>query len=196
MANVKIYGAARSRAGRNLWCARELGLPVEHVDIGGPQTKEPSYLAINPAGKIPALIDGEHTMTESLAINMYLAKKHSLGQLYPTKPEDEAKMWQWTLWAASEVDPSLGLIMGPRLFNRGELAQADAAEAKLQNAFKYLDNALAGREWLIGNSFSVADINVGTVMDGFQRSKVDFSNYPNLTAWLSRITSRPAAKAA
>ena len=115
---LKIYGVARSRAFRTLWMAGELGLPYEHVKVnfadGG--TRRPEYLAINPNGHIPAIDDDGFRLWESMAINLYLAKKYGSGAggLYPQSLEDEARVWQWSFWGMTEVErPALTV-----LFNR------------------------------------------------------------------------------
>ena len=104
MAKLRVYGYARSRTLRTLWMLEELGLPYDHVDLssqaGG--TRTPDFLKINPAGHIPAIDDDGFKLSESMAINLYLAKKH--GKLQPATPQGEAKALQWSFWAAHEVD--------------------------------------------------------------------------------------------
>src|ERR1043165_7648653 len=111
MAGVKIYGMARTRAFRALWVAMELGIDYEHipVEIGEAGAQTPEFLAINPNGRLPVIVDGDFVLFESLAITMYLAKKHGLGQLYPTSVEGEGRTWQWTLWALNEVDRGVNI---------------------------------------------------------------------------------------
>src|ERR1700753_3550777 len=111
MAGVKIYGMARTRAFRALWVAVELGSEYEDipVEIGEAGAQTPEFLAINPNGRLPVIVDGDFVLFESLAITMYLAKKHGLGALYPTGVEDEGKTWQWTLWALNEVDRGVNI---------------------------------------------------------------------------------------
>ena len=106
MSALRIYGIARTRAFRALWIADELGLDYEHVpvEIGQAGARQPDYLAINPNGRLPAIDDGGFILWESLAITLYLAKKHSTGRLYPATLEGEAKTWQWSLWSVQEVD--------------------------------------------------------------------------------------------
>src|SRR5579864_4615193 len=128
---IKIYGSAMSRASRVMWCARELGIPYEHIDIAWDSLKKPDYLAINPNGKVPAMTDGNLTLFESLAINLYLAKKYGTGELYPTNLEDEARVSQWTLWAATEVEP---LLIESVLVKFGILTDAVSAKAKADRA--------------------------------------------------------------
>jgi glutathione S-transferase len=96
MAKLKIYGVPRSRAFRTLWLAKELGLDYDNiaVDFATGETRQPAYLAINPNGHVPAIDDNGFILWESMAINLYLAKKYGLGTLYPTALEDEARMWQ------------------------------------------------------------------------------------------------------
>src|SRR5438270_12862372 len=81
---IKIYGSAMSRAARVMWCAKELGLSFEHIDVAWDSLKKPEFLAVNPNGKVPGFQDGNVTLFESLAINLYLAKKYGTGELYPT----------------------------------------------------------------------------------------------------------------
>src|SRR5262245_1334205 len=111
MSKLKIYGTARTRALRALWIAKELGLDYEHVpgEIGEAGARKPDYLAINPNGRLPAIDDGGFVLWESLAITLYLAKKHSTGALYPATLEGEARAWQWSLWAVQEVDRGVNI---------------------------------------------------------------------------------------
>ena len=103
MSGLKIYGIARTRAFRALWMAKELGLDYEHdpVEIGDAGARTPEFLAINPNGRLPVIVDDGFVLFESLAITLYLAKKHSLGRLYPGTLEGEARAWQWSLWAVT-----------------------------------------------------------------------------------------------
>jgi len=104
MSTLRIYGIARTRAFRVLWIAKELDLDYEHIplEIGAAGAGKPDYLAINPNGRLPVIDDGGFVLWESLAITLYLAKKH--GRLYPSTLEGEAKAWQWSLWSVQEVD--------------------------------------------------------------------------------------------
>src|ERR1700746_3038292 len=101
---LKIYGVARSRAFRTLWMAKELGLDYEHikVDFATGETRTLAHLALNPNGHIPVIDEDGFVLWESMAINLYLAKKHSLGRLYPSRLEDEARVWQWSFRGMTE----------------------------------------------------------------------------------------------
>src|SRR6185437_1740189 len=165
---IKIYGSAMSRAARVMWCAKELGVPFEHVDVAWDGLKKPEFLAINPNGKVPGFTDGNLNLFESLAINLYLAKKYGTGELYPTNLEDEARVLQWTIWGATEVEP---LLIESVLVKIGILTDAASAKAKADRAktpLLVLDNHLAGRDWVVGSKFGIADLNLASVI-GFAR---------------------------
>jgi glutathione S-transferase len=167
MPPLRIYGIARTRAFRALWMAEELGLDYEHVpiEIGAAGARKPDYLAINPNGRLPAIDDGGFTLWESLAITLYLAKKH--GRFYPTTLEGEAKAWQWSLWAVQEVDRGVNIwsLHAMRLPPEDRDPQRLAEALKVLEApFKVLDGMVAGRRYLLGDEFTVADLNVAAVI--------------------------------
>ena len=99
MSGLRIYGIARTRAFRALWMATELGLDYEYlaVEIGDAGARAPEFLKLNPNGRLPVIVDDGFVLFESLAITLYLAKKHSNGKLYPGTLEGEARTWQWGL---------------------------------------------------------------------------------------------------
>ena len=199
MPGLRIYGIARTRAFRALWVAKELGLDYEHipVEIGDAGARTPEFLAINPNGRLPVIVDDGFVLFESLAITLYLAKKHSNGGLYPGTLEDEAKAWQWTFWAVTEVDRGVNIwsLHAVRLPEaERDAARRDEALAVLKAPFKVLDGALAGRNWLVGDDFTVADLNVAAIVS--RAIEMDLSAVPNLKAWLTRCLERPAAREA
>src|SRR5262245_39410304 len=108
---IKLYGIRQSRAARSLWCLEELGVPYEHVPIHfATDAKKPEFKAINPNGKVPALVDGDVTLFESMAINLYLVKKYDKAGLQPKSLEDEARAIQWSFWGMTEIEPSLLVV--------------------------------------------------------------------------------------
>jgi glutathione S-transferase len=196
---LRIYGIARTRAFRALWLAKELGLPYEHIptEIGAAGARSPEFLAINPNGRLPAIDDDGFVLWESLAITLYLAKKHSLGQLYPSALEDEARTWQWSLWSVQEVDRGVNIWSLHAL--RMPAAERDAerraqALKVLQAPFGVLDRALDGRSHLLGHAFTVADLNVASVIS--RAIDMDLSATPHLAHWLRRCLERKAAREA
>ena len=196
MAQLKIYGIARTRAFRALWVAMELGLDYEHikVEIGDAGARTPGFLAINPNGRLPVIVDGDFVLFESLAITLYLAKKHSNGRLYPGSLEGEAKAWQWSLWAVNEVDRGVNIWslhairLPPEERDAGKRAEALKV---LEAPFRVLDGALADRSYLIGDDFTVADLNVAAVIS--RAIDMDLSATPHIQRWLGRCLERPAA---
>src|SRR6202045_1402390 len=197
MSNLRIYGIARTRAYRALWGAMELGLDYEHlpIEIGDAGARSPEFLAINPNGRLPVIVDDDFVLFESLAITLYLAKKH--GKLYPVTLEGEAKAWQWSFWAIAEVDRGVNIwsLHAVRL----PPAERDAALREealkvIAAPFKVLDTALAKTPYLLGGDFTVADLNVAAVIS--RAIDMDLSAVPNLQTWLTRCLDRPAARAA
>ena len=194
MSKLRIYGIARARAFRALWMAEELGLDYEHVpiEIGPAGARKPEYLAINPNGRLPAIEDDGFTLWESLAITLYLAKKH--GRLYPTTLETEAKAWQWSLWAVQEVDRGVNIwsLHAVRLPPEDRDPQRLAEALKVvEPPFKVLDATLAARPYLLGDDFTVADLNVAAVIS--RAIDMDLAAAPHLGRWLRRCLERPAA---
>jgi glutathione S-transferase len=197
MARLRIYGIARTRAFRALWMASELGLDYEHVpiEIRDANPDAEAYLGLNPNGRLPTIDDGGFVLWESLAINLYLAKKHALGTLYPAGLQDEAQTWKWCFWAANEVERAVNIwsLHAVRLppQERNPAALADALKV-LAPPFRVLDAALAGRPHLLGDDFTVADLNVAAVIS--RARDMDLTATPNIAAWLERCLSRPAAR--
>jgi glutathione S-transferase len=195
--SLTIYGVPASRAFRVLWAALELELPYDLVPYhySGPETKAAGYLAINPNGTVPAIVDDGVPLFESLAINLYLARKAE--RLWPRTVADEGRLYQWTLWAATEVDPVIGQWAYNAFFlppeqRKPELA-AEAA-AKLRTRLSVVDGALAQRRWLAGDDFTMADLNVAAVLYRAPRFGIDA--WPHLKDWHARCYARPGARAA
>jgi glutathione S-transferase len=200
MAGLKIYGVARSRAFRTLWMAGELGIPYEHVKVdfeGG--TRKAEFLKINPNGHVPAIEDGGFVLWESMAINLYLAKKYGSGTLYPTSLEGEALAWQWSFWGMTEVErPALTVLFHRVVYpeDRRDKGQADEAEEQLRAPLNVLDGIVRGGRHLIGDSFGVADLNVASILSWARQARVDMAAFPNAAAWLKTCHDRPAAQQA
>lgn len=199
MTGLRIYGIARTRAFRALWMAKEAGLDYEHlpVEIGDAGAKSPEFLAINPNGRLPVIVDDGFVLFESLAITLYLAKKHSFGTLYPATLEAEARAWQWSFWAVAEVDRGVNIwsLHAVRLPEaERDTAKRDEALKVIAQPFKVLDAAVAKQAYLLGDSFTVADLNVAAIIS--RAIDMDLSAVPNLKSWLTRCLGRPAARAA
>jgi glutathione S-transferase len=206
--SLKIYGVLRSRATRNVWLASELGISHEIVptiqanrlaDPAAPDaplnTASPAFRAINPNGLIPCIDDDGFVLSESLAINLYLAKKHG-GPLAPASLHEDGLMTMWAIWAAAECEPHTIQILLHRASlpaDRREPAQADAAIAALRRPFGVLEAALrAGGGYAVGGRFTVADINLAEVLRYAQPAAELFAGFPAVAAWLGACQARPA----
>ncbi|MEJ0078369.1 MAG: glutathione S-transferase family protein [Alphaproteobacteria bacterium] len=194
---LRIYGIARTRAFRALWIAEELGLSYEHlpIEIGDAGAGSPEFRKINPNGRLPFIEDDGFVLFESLAITFYLAKKHSNGELYPGLLEAEARAWQWSFWAIAEVDRGVNIWS----LHAVRLPEAERDAAKREEAlkviakpFRILDAAVAQQPYLLGDAFTIADLNVASVIS--RAVDMDLSAVPNLKTWLTRCLGRPAAQ--
>jgi glutathione S-transferase len=200
---IKLYGSARSRADRNLWLLFELDAPFEHIEIVQPYFKtspeqvtsrDESFLKINPNGHIPVIDDDGFVMWESLAINLYLARKFG-GPLAPAGLTEEARTAMWSFWALNECEPAGLEVMMNRVnkppAERDE-AKATAAIATLRGPFAVLDAALANSPYLLGERFTVADLNVATIVNRARAAPELFAAFPNVNRWFAVVTARPA----
>jgi glutathione S-transferase len=204
---VTLYGVYRSRASRPIWLLGEMGMAFAHVPViqgyrlpdphaAGSvlNTTSPAYLAINPQGQIPCMTDGDLTLTESLSITLYLAMAYG-GDLGPRDAAETALMAQWALHAVSAVEGPAIDILYARV-DHGDTAQADeiiaAATEKLRRPFTRLDGHLAMHPYLVGDRFTVADINTAECVRYAQGHAAAFADFPALTAWLDKVQARPA----
>jgi len=193
---MRLYGSRHSTAARCLWALEETGLPYEHValDVRKGETRSSSYLALNPNGRVPALCDGDLVLFESMAINFYLARRYD-GGLQPATPDGWDMAIMWSFWAANEVEVLVRQLVRNRLFlasaERDEAAAA-RAEQFLEAPMSVLDRHLATREWVLGQRFSVADVNVGHAFLWLPVVGLELSRWPWLAAWIARCAERPA----
>ena len=195
---LRLYGSARSRALRVLWMAGELGLKFEHKDWlpRAPETRTPEFYALNPNGRVPVIDDDGFVLSESMAINFYLAKKHK-SPLYPADPKNEARALQWSLWETDRLDRQIvDYVRHTKALPEAERKPqiAEAAWKEVVPAFDVLKTALTKSEWLAGPAFSVADLNVAAAL--YRALSIDLGKWPHVNAWLQRCWGRPAAKRA
>ena len=192
--SLTIYGPPQSRAMRVLWMAHELGLDFEHDPGFADGAASAALLAANPMGQVPVIDDDGFLLAESMAINLYLAKKH--GKLVPQSLEDEAQTLRWSFWVMTAVEKPLleALLKTHGLMGQEkDEAAARAAIESLRKPFDVLNGALQGRDYLLGDEFTVADLNVASVLGWGRMAGVDFAQQPNVAAWLGRCMGREAA---
>ena len=193
---LRIYGSAKSRAIRVLWMAGELGLSYDQKDWlpRAPETRAPEYRALNPNGRIPTIDDDGFVLSESMAINFYLAKKHR-SALYPADPKHEALALQWSLWETDRLDRQIVNYVRhtkelPQAERKPEIAESTWQE--IVPALDVLETALGKSEWLAGPAFSVADLNVAAAL--YRGLFIDLKRWPRVQKWLNTCWERPAAK--
>ena len=193
---LQLYGNPRSRAIRCLWMLEEVGRPYQLVEkttrADDLQTAE--YLRLNPNARIPTLVDGDLVLWESMAINLYLSQKYD-GPMHCASPEVLGIAAQWSFWAMLEIEHLLLNLLEHRAllaeFSRDPSA-VERNELLLKKPLGVLNDALAGRDHLAGNSFSVADLNVAGILVWGKMARLDLSAYPHLTRWLNACLARPA----
>ncbi len=205
---LTIYGVYRSRSARVYWMAEELGIEFRSVPVlqanrlANPlspdapvNTLSPEFLAINPMALIPAIKDGDLVLNESLAINLYLARKYG-GNLGGKTVEEDGLMAMWTIWAVSQLDGNTGKIVST-YDNGNENTEAgraviDVACRTMKRPLSVLEKQLDGKDWILGGRFTVVDLNIAEVLRYAQSETALFDAHPNIDAWIRRCQSRPA----
>ncbi|TNC71624.1 glutathione S-transferase family protein [Rubellimicrobium roseum] len=206
-----LYGSYRSRATRNLWLAGEIGLELELRQVwqayrldkpDAPDapfnTRSRGFLSLSPMGAIPVLVDGDLVLAESLAINLYLARRYG-GDLGPRDEAENALMTQWTLFAATAMEGPGLAIQNVHTYGRadseagrGEIA--DKVEA-LGRPLRVLEGHLGRDGHMVGGRFTVADINVAEILRYAQSHEPLLAEYPAVDGWLRACQARPAFRA-
>lgn len=191
MSDITLYRSIASRSISALWVLEELGVSyrMETVDVAKGETRSPAYLALNPHGAVPMLVDGDIKVTEAPAICLYLADRYGAGSLAPRLDEAARGPYlSWTVWATSVLEPAStlgGLKVDVR---RGAWG---FGFVDLDEALKVLQGALAASDYLAGGRFTAADVMVGAViamrLHSGQLPKEDW-----LVAYHDRVTARPA----
>ncbi|AFY70068.1 Glutathione S-transferase domain protein [Thalassoporum mexicanum PCC 7367] len=175
---LKLYGGARSRASIVQWYLEELAAPYEFVmlDMKAEQHLQPDYLAINPFGKVPGIVDGDFKLFESGAILIYLAEKYNkIGDSLAQR----ATLAQWVLFANS--------TLGNGLFLEA------SREKEIPRLLPPLNEILASQPFLMGAEFSAADVAVGSLL-GYATFMIplDFKDYPAIANYVKQLADRPA----
>jgi glutathione S-transferase len=208
---MKLYGVLRSRATRNVWLLEELGMPHERIPViqvyrltdpdaaDAPlHTASPAFRKVNPNGLVPVLDDDGFVLNESLAINLYIAKKAG-GALAPRDVREDAEMTMWALWAVTECEPHTLNVMYHRMAKpepERDESIASAAIAKLHRPFDVLEaHLVASGGHMVGGRFTVCDINTAEIFRYAQAAPELFAARPAVAAWLAACQARPAFKA-
>ncbi len=190
---VKLYGSSMSRAGRSLWALEEAGVKFEQVVVA--ETRQPEYLKVNPNGHVPTLDDNGTIIWESMAINLYVAEKYGKAPLWPSTVEGHGACYQWSLWCMTEMETPMIDIFQHRLMLPADQRDEKIALARietLKTPFKVLDDHLQKSEYLLGKEFTIADLNVASVISISKYLQLDLSPIPTAQKWLEKCLERPA----
>jgi glutathione S-transferase len=194
---MKLYFARRTRATRPRWLLEELGVPYEKInlELSKGEHKSPEYLAVHPLGVVPALVDGEVTLFESVAICLYLADKYLDRGLAPAHGTPaRAQYYQWMVFAAATLEPAVADYSAhtsylPEAERRP--AVAEAARARFVAAAEVVSGALGARSTLVGERFTAADVIVGSILL-WAGSMGLLAQHPTLEAYTKTLRARPA----
>jgi glutathione S-transferase len=193
---LQLYGNPRSRAMRCLWMLEEMGNPYQLIEKSTrvDDLHSAEYLKLNPNARIPTLVDGDLVLWESMAINLYLAQKYE-GPMQCAEPEAFGLAVQWSFWAMLELEALLlDLLMHRAVlpeFAR-DVSSADRDELLLERPIRVLNDALRKRTYLAGQSFSVADLNVASILSWGKIARLSLSNHPEVARWFDACLARPA----
>lgn len=195
---MKLWGRSNSvNVKKPMWCAAELGITLERIDVGGPfgGLDTPDYLAKNPNGLIPCLEDGDLVLWESNAIVRYLADAYGNAQLNTATPAERGRSGMWMDWAlASLAGPYRDLIMN--LVRGTPETRDDAAIERglsgFEKALRLADGVLAKQPWLSGDAFGLADIPLGAYVYLWFELDIERPTLPHLEAWYGKLTQRTA----
>ncbi len=194
----QIYGSKQSgSASRCYWAAAEAGIELQNVplDFSKQEHKAEAYLKLNPNGKIPTLVDGDVVVWESMAIVSYIAEKHKPELFGENNPASHAHLSQWSYWSIAHLQKALEPLYMQKWVGPLSAEALEAAKADSSKWLAILDKHMAGRDFVVGLTFTIADINVGSVvMSG--KDHLDLSAFPNVDRWIKALVERPAYKQA
>jgi len=206
---LKIYGTGASRAARPVWAALELGVPFEHIatPYQGGATRTPAFLALNPNGHIPVVVDeraeGTVIVWESMACALYIARVHGHADgasITPATPREEAEALRWSFWTVSELEKDALTVLMHRMAmpeDQRKPELADQAESRLKVPLAVMEKHLQaqnakGEAYLAANRFTVADVCVASVAGWIRPAAALLAHSPAVSAWLKVCLDRPA----
>ncbi|RQR42337.1 MULTISPECIES: glutathione S-transferase family protein [unclassified Burkholderia] len=194
---MKLYGFAGTRSQRALWGLKELDADFEFVSVNllAGEHKRPEFLRLNPAGKVPVLVDGDLVIPESAAIVLYLADKYPEKALLPTDPALRAQAYRWVMFAVTELEQPLWRITRHTFIYPPEKrspADIELAREDFTAMATILDRHLEGREFIVGDTLTVADCVTAYLIDWASECNL-IEPFPQLRAYLERLYARPKA---
>ena len=194
---MKLYGFGPTRSLRALWGLKELGLEFEFIPVNlqAGEHRRPEFLALNPAGKVPVLVDGDLVLTESAAIVLYLAEKYPEKKLMPTRLEQRAQVYRWVLFAMTELEQPLWRMAKHRFIypeDKRLPQDIELAREDFTAMAAVLERHMDGRQYIVGDRTSVADCVTVYLMDWANEHHL-LDGFPNLKGYLQRMYTRTTA---
>lgn len=196
---MTLYEFGPTRSTRVRWMLQELGVDFEAVsiDMAARQHRGPEFLALNPAGKLPVLVDGDLVLTESVAIVLYLAEKYPNRGLLPTDLKLRADAYRWILFAATELEqPVWRIAKHTAILPKAERIAADVLLARRDflPMAAVLESHMQGRAYLVGDRIGAADFIVAYTLDMASVTQLGLlDECPTLRAYVERMYARPCA---
>lgn len=194
---LTLHGTPPTRALRVIWLLNELGLDYAScpVDLTQGEAKRPPFIELNPAAKVPVLVDGDTVLTESAAIQLYLAEKYPEAGLIPTSLEARAQVYRWMFFLVTEIEQPLWRIARHTfIYPEAQRLPQDVAlaERECRAMLDVLEAHMADRTYLVGDRPSVADFNAAYTLDWANEAGL-LDGTPRLRAYLQAMYARPAA---
>jgi glutathione S-transferase len=195
---MTLYHAAQTRSVRPRWVLEEMGVPYELVrlNLAAGEHKRPEYLRLNPNGTVPTLIDGDLVLYESAAICQYLADKFPDKRLAPPAGTPARGLYyQWIHYAMSELEPpAIAIFLHTVSKPEAERIPAVVSEARAQlgAVLTVIEQALAGRTFILDGDFGIADVMIGSTLWWVQMMGMVRGDVPKVAGYLARLTARPA----
>jgi glutathione S-transferase len=194
---MKLYEFGPTRSIRVRWTLQELGVDFESIPVNliAGEHRRPEFLKINPAGKIPVLVDGDFVLTESVAIVLYLAEKFPDKGLIPTDLTQRAQVNRWLLFAATELEQPLWRISRHTvLYPKDQRLPGDVllASQEFSTMAGVLEKHMQQRQFIVGDSVTVADFVVAYTLDWANEVQL-LDGFPQLLAYMKRMYARPHA---
>jgi glutathione S-transferase len=194
---IKLYAFPPTRSLRALWTLRELGVDFELVNVSlvAGENRLPEFLALNPAGKLPVLVDGDFVLTESVAIALYLAEKYGKGRLLPEDLQERALVNRWLLFTATELEQPLWRIARhTNLYPKDKRLPAEVLLARkdFEDMAKVMEKHMSTRQFLVGDRASVADFVAAYTLDWANEIHL-LDSAPHLREYMERMYARPKA---
>lgn len=194
---MKLYGTPPTRALRVIWLLNELGLEYEMipVDLMKGEHRKQDFLTLNPTAKVPVLVDGSLVVTESAAIQLYLADRYPQAGLIPETVEDRAQMYRWIFFLVTEIEQPLWRIARHTFVYPEEKRipeDVDLAREECVEMIAVLERHMEGREFMVADWLSVADFNAAYILDWASEEKM-LDDAPRLREYLKSMYARPTA---